>query len=237
MYRLIFMTSLLIISTDFVMASCDNVILGAKYKITTTQLNGKIKNINKLTLWRNGNQVAHAYENAGITEVWERLKNGQLRLIKYFDEYKQGIEYEPNEINIKHNIASWQLKKQLIPPSLLNNMRLVANFKKGCDARQQYENKKNKITLRWLVNYKLVEKLKIRNDNEILSWKLIEIIEDSAQVKNVFTSHAKYKMTDYADVGDNEADPFLSKMINMGFVSHSASGIVNQNGQMIEGAH
>ncbi len=44
-------------------------------------------------------------------------------------------------------------------------------------------------------------------------------------------------MTDYSDVGDNESDPFVRKMINMGFVSLGTLGVYNLNGQVIDGVH
>jgi len=232
--------SLLLISMNHtVMASCYDDILGARYKITTSDINGKHKKISHLTLWRNGNQVAHEHKETGITEVWKHLKNGQLRLVKNFDKYKQGIEYEPNEIKIKHNISSWELKKQLITQSFMDDMKLVATSGSACMTKQQYMNKnsKDKINLQWLVKQKLVNRLTIETRKERVSWKLLSVVTDAKQVKGLFNTHSAYKMTDYADIGDNESDPFLMKMINMGFVSHSASGMYNQNGKAIEAAH
>ncbi len=239
MFRSILVILLSLSYLNIAKANCTDDILGARYKITTSDINGKHKNTSHLTLWRDGNQVAHEHKDTGITEVWEKLKNGQLRLIKYFDKYKQGIEYEPNEIKIKHTITSWQLKKQLIAQSLIDNMQFVSTSKKGCDVSQQYKNKNSKETVRleWLFKQKLVNNLTIKSNKGTVSWQLESIITDAKKVKNLFSQHAGYKTTDYADVGDNESDPFLSKMINMGFVSHGASGMYNQNGQLIEGGH
>ena len=41
--------------------------------------------------------------------------------------------------------------------------------------------------------------------------------------------------TDFADVGDNEAGPFLRKMIALGFVEHGASGFYQANGETLQG--
>lgn len=239
MFRSIFTLVLLISTTNIVMANCSNNILGAKYKITTGVTSSKQKKTSQFVLWRNGNQVAHEHIDTHITEVWEHLKNGQLRLVKNFDDYNRGIEYEPNEIKMQHNNAGWQLKRQLITQSLIDDMKLESTTKKGCEILQLFTRKNinDSLNLEWLPKQKLIRKLTITTKKEKVTWVLMEIINDTKQVQKLFTKKAGYHMTDYSDIGDNESDPFLLKMINLGFVSHGVSGMYNQYGSPIEGGH
>ena len=239
MIRPILIALLLTSISQMAIADCSNDALGASYKITTSDLNGKHKKVSHLTLWRNGEQVAHEHKETAVTEVWERLNNGQLRLVRDFDRFKQGIEYEPNEIKIKHNDVDWQVKKQLISQLFIDDMTLVSTTGNDCNTQRNYIKKSNKdkINLQWLVNQKLIYKLIIESAKETVSWELLTVENNTNKVKNLFKRHADYKMTDYADIGDNESDPFLMKMINMGFVSHSSPGMYNQNGKAFDAEH
>ena len=57
------------------------------------------------------------------------------------------------------------------------------------------------------------------------------------KVQVEFAKWDNYQTTDYADIGDNESDPFLAKMINLGFVEHGASGFYHADGSPIEQLH
>ena len=52
-----------------------------------------------------------------------------------------------------------------------------------------------------------------------------------------FALWQQYELTDYADIGDNESDPFLAKMINLGFIQDTHPGFYNSQGQAIGGRH
>ena len=56
-------------------------------------------------------------------------------------------------------------------------------------------------------------------------------------IKQKFAVWDRYQTTDYADVGDNESDPMLAKMIKLGFISHGASGFYHADGTQIESGH
>jgi len=58
-----------------------------------------------------------------------------------------------------------------------------------------------------------------------------------AQIQQQFALWDAYQTTDYADIGDNEGDPFLAKMINLGFIEHGASGFYDANGKALGGGH
>lgn len=239
MLRLKLIITFLLLLSSTVMADCNKDVVGAKYKIISNTHSNSDK-ISYMTLWRNGNQVAHEYENTHITEIWERTKNDKLRMVRHFDQHKRGIEYEPNEIKIQHSDDDWQLKKHLVTQSLINSMSLTSTHNEGCEILQQHvkENSNNEhMSLEWLPQQKLVKKLSTHSKKEHVIWELVSVIKDQGKVKQLFRSRSAYMMTDYADIGDNESDPFLMKMINLGFVAHGSSGMYDQHGNALEGGH
>ena len=220
-------------------ADCAKDLLGARYKMTTSDAQGKHKQVDHMILWRNGNQVAHQYTDTRITEVWERIKNTQLRMTRNFDEHKRGIEYEPNEIKMQHDNNAWQLKKQLLSQQLIDSMDLKSSTHKDCDILKTYkkEDTRQQLQLQWLAAQQLVKRFSVESDKQHITWELESVIHDTQKVQQLFISRENYQMTDYSDIGDNESDPFLMKMINLGFVAHSSSGIYDQHGNALQGQH
>lgn len=231
----------LIFTANISFASCmvSNDNLGAVYKVTTTHSINNTESVRHLVLWRSGRQVAHEYLDTHMTEVWERMSNQRLRMTNYFDDEKRGIEYQPDEIRISHNENDWLLKKQLITNDLIQSMQLVATAKKGCDSLVHYVLKTDevKIELHWLVKQELAKQYKEESGNIIVTWQLEKVIDDPEEVKNTFLTRSDYQTTDYTDIGDNESDPFLLKMINLGFIAHTASGVYDAQGNSLELSH
>jgi len=219
-------------NTIFATCTENSTVIGAKYKVTMKKTDSSIIKTSNMILWRNGKQIAHEYIDTGITDVWEKTGNGMLRLVRYFDKPKQGIEYQPNEINNGKGEKNWSLKSQLISDKLINSMQQNSIENTGCDKTVSYTLKSNNkfIKLNWLPVRRLVKTYSESTHSTKLKWELIELITYKKQINNIFSNRADYKTTDYTDIGDNESDPFLMKMINLGFVEHSASGFYDSNG-------
>ena len=194
---------------------------------------------NEVVLWRNQKQVAIHYPGAKITEVWERTKKGKLFLIRYFDAHKRGIEYQPNEIEGSHD---WSQKRQMVSDLLLGRMTLVnEQGSDGCNASNEmvYSDGVRRFELTWFFNQKIagkffVEGVESRNRVE---WTLESLEQNKGLVEEKFAQLAGFQTTDYTDIGDNESDPFLLNMINLGFIDHGNSGFYDSEGNDIGGEH
>ncbi|WP_411026644.1 hypothetical protein, partial [Salmonella sp. s54395] len=64
-------------------------------------------------------------------------------------------------------------------------------------------------------------------------WQLVSL--QRASMSDTFDRWREWPSTDFADVGDNEADSFLRKMIALGFVEHGASGFYQADGKPMQG--
>jgi len=241
MIRFLLLSLSFIIFSHTALAACkiNNAVIGAKYKITTQHIKTDKNNTRYLLLWRNNKQVAQQLSDTAITEVWEQTNNGQLRLVRYFDKHYRGIEYEPNEINVGKRNKDWDVKSQLIADKLIKSMHKKSINGRGCEKTTHYILKSNhkKISLSWLSQQRLIKTYSETTVSDKIKWELIKVITDKKQINDVFTIRSDYQTTDYADIGDNESDPFLMKMINLGFVKHGASGFYDTNGNKLTRHH
>lgn len=195
---------------------------GAKY-LVTKKVNGtqEISSQYKVNLWRFNDQVAYEYPKKQLTEIWNLVSNGQIRPVRLFDEFKRGIEYQPMEVNEGKGDKNWSAKFQLVGQNLLTKLKINKTEKEGCFTRSErvgVENN-NKINLVWLEHIKLPRELTVEYGKTIEHWQLINIEKDQHSVEKAFKQRENYLLTDYADIGDNESDPFLLKMVNVGFAS------------------
>jgi len=238
--RLVVLFILFILSSSaFSDCGANSQMIGAVYEATSMPSGDKEQKRRQVILWRNGQRVAHEYTDTHITELWEKTKNGMLRLERYFDAHQRGIEYHPFEINHGRGTTDWSLRYQLISDELLNGMQLTETQGHGCDVLEKYvfNDAATKIILYWLPELALIKSYSETSQTGKIQWTLLRMIVNEEHVKQVFRSRSKYQTTDYADIGDNESDPFLLKMINLGHLDHSHSGFYNDQGQPFNGHH
>lgn len=222
--------------TNTISQSCplDRHQLTAQYTLTKKDI-FKRPMSKQLTLWRMQNSVALQYPQQAITEVWSRNSNGRSRPVRYFDAYKRGIEYFPSEVKGSALDSTWQTKYQLIDDKFRQSMTLLGETGSGCQLTQQFELKtKGTIyQLSWQPATALVVEYVEQTPATKFTIVLNSAAQDDKEIAAFFAARQDYQTTDYADVGDNESDPFLRKMMNLGFVAHGASGFYTADGQKI----
>ena len=213
--------------------------ISAHYQISKHAEATKPEKFDHMVLWRRANSVAEQYPKRAITELWERNRSNSIKLNRYFDAYQRGIEYAPGEIKGLGSDDDWSMKNQLVANSLLAKMTLIKTIGSGCDREEIYTLKdpQQSITLNWLPTYRLVKSYTRNAKGETSTWLLTAKSTDTKVINAFFEQHLDYQTTDYADIGDNESDPFLKKMINLGFIEHGSSGMYDAQGNDIGGEH
>jgi len=241
MIRSILLTLCMLLLSKAALAECaiNQNIMGAKYKMTRDISTHNKPDTRQMILWRNTGQVAHEYPQTGITQLWEQTSHGKLRLVQYFDQYGRGIEYQPEDIKSVNVENAWEIKRQLVSQSLINSMKLESSQGNGCEKLESYSLKTNDktIILKWLPEQKLVKFFSETSNGAKQTLELQEIIAQQNIALNSFKSRANFHTTDYIDIGDNESDPFLMKMINLGFIEHGASGFYDAQGNQLGKHH
>jgi hypothetical protein len=93
------------------------------------------------------------------------------------------------------------------------------------------------ISLEWLTHLRLVKTYSEVSSSGKATWTLEGMVSEADEVRKHFATRAGYQTTDYADIGDNESDPFFLKMMNLGFVDHGASGFYDHHGRTLAGQY
>jgi hypothetical protein len=221
-------------------AQCDLPLapMGALYEIAEeNRATGKIQK-SHLNIWRRGGQVAYEFPELGVTEIWSRAPTQGMYLVRYFDQHSRGIEYQPGELGYAHPANAWQDKQQLVATALLDSLNPVGSEGAGCELVESYTGKSRDavVALKWLPQLRLPRDLQVETPASAQHWQLLETVRSPQRIDAVFASRQKYATTDYADIGDNESDPFLMKMIRMGFIEHGSHGFYDEHGHALEAA-
>lgn len=213
--------------------------IGAQYEFSQTRTGNIPKPKHILNLWRLENQVAHERIDTGITDLWQQLSNGRVRLIRYFDVEQHAIEYQADEIKYRNVDEHWQKLQHMVTNNLLTKMTVIAQSGYGCDRLETYQLTTDKqiLTIKWMPEYQLIKSSLTVSDDEEKRWQLISLTNDQQTIEQEFIRRDNYQSTDYADIGDNESNPFLIKMINLGHISHGTSGFYDADGHDIGSEH
>lgn len=211
--------------------------LKAVYRIKKT-FNGQTIDTS-LTLLRDGNTVAHVYPDTQITESWFlNPRNNKVKPTRYFDEHQRAIEYQPEESFTQFDERNWSRRYQLIAQQTLDSLDVEKSEGELCEARIHKKSDNGNLHLVWKNAVQLVESLSVILPNGLKEeWSLESVSFDMDYIESEFAKRETYFATDYADVGDDHTDQFLTTMVNLGFVEGGASGFYNVQGEALEGQH
>ncbi len=237
----VFMLLLMVVGSVNATEACTESpeLMGVRYQQTVVDLKKKTTKIRHMELWRDGNRVLYVYPDQGLAEQWERSGHGRLHLTTWFDKDKQGIEYMPEDLGKRAGPKHWAEKWQIIADPAVQAISIEATRGEGCSLTQVrvMSSPKRQVSLDWNVALKLPMRYSVKTQDRHEIWQLEEVVTAADRVKLVFNQRAAYKTTDYIDIGDNESDPFLRKLIHLGFVSHGASGFYDAEGHELKSGH
>ncbi|MGY0638163.1 MAG: hypothetical protein ACW7DW_14620 [Paraglaciecola chathamensis] len=193
----------------------------------------------ELVLYRNGKTVAHHYPQTQITESWYLSPNQQVKPTRSFDSAKRAIEYQPGEKVHGKTETDWDYRNNLISQALLSQLDLVKETGTGCELTRHYSKTigHTKISVQWAVEQSLLLEYSWQQDNKKEMWTLTEVNHDAKEVDRFFEQRSQYQTTDFADIGDDHSDPFLTKMVTLGFIEKGASGFYDDKGNALAGGH
>ncbi|QHJ09945.1 hypothetical protein FX988_00153 [Paraglaciecola mesophila] len=220
-----------------VQCATDPTKLSASYTLESS--NGVQHRNSELVLYRNGKTVAHHYPQTQITESWYQSPNQQVKPTRFFDSAKRAIEYQPGEKVHGKTETDWNYRNNLISQSLLSQLDLIKETGKGCELTRHYSKTigDTKISVQWAVEQSLLLEYSWQQDNKKEIWTLAQVTHDAKEVDRFFAQRSHYQTTDFADIGDDHSDPFLTKMVTLGFIEKGASGFYDDKGNALAGGH
>ena len=210
--------------------------LKATYSVTSAGESSD-KSTSELVLWRNNNSVAHQYPAINITQTWTLVRNKFIKPVRYFDAHERAIEYQPGERIHGHTERDFSYRYQLISNDLLEKMTLLSTSENGCYSAQVFtlNTPSATMSLTWLPELLLIKKFEVNKNNVTQQWQL-QNVSFNADTDAFFSIRDTYQSTDYADIGDDHTDPFLTKMVTQGFIEPAASGIYDHHGTPLKGS-
>ncbi len=221
--------------------TCQSTTLMATYNIEQTTRDAASNKQNQLVLLRAQNSVFHI-SNQQVATQWTILPHNHMKKTSYFIDYNRAIEYEATK-TISNQ--AWQYHAQLLHPLFQKQSTLIETTGQGCDKLEHYQQQTNTKTVDiwWFPAKKLVQRIstvlsdKGESAGKAVNWQLTEVTYDNKMIQQQLDTFSTYQSTDFADIGDNESDPFFRKMINLGFIEHSASGFYDSEGNSLSSAH
>ncbi|QSX33182.1 hypothetical protein JYB87_15870 [Shewanella avicenniae] len=189
-----------------------------------------------LQLLRSQAQTAYYNPENGVAEWWNFAIADHPSFIRVFAKHQRRIDYYTGDLrtlNIKvsqaemESFATAQLLKQLSHKGPAT-----------CDGSQVYEGDVKQMHYRviWSDELGLPLELSITHNGQTKQWQAQKLIPAN-EVELTLSRWQQFSDTDYADIGDNETDPFLAQMINQGFVEHSEHAVYDSKGKPMHGEH
>ncbi|CAM3235666.1 hypothetical protein [Shewanella violacea] len=210
---------------------CDGVSpsqLSATYVIFKGDDSSKLSHELQLTRY----QDTVIYQRSPQTfEAWRR--SGEY--VRYFPMDKRSVSYRPGDLlslNISYDLAQ---VFHLVSPEIRSKLKQTDDIQHTCLTVESFSGKQagQEVNLQWARSLELPYRLTIGESEQVLTYQLTQVKPVTpADFKTLTTG---FKDIDFADVGDNESDPFIAKMITQGFIQHGSSGVYTSDGQLVSG--
>lgn len=164
--------------------------------------------------YRSARQVA--WQQGAVISVWSREGQGPS-LLRAFPQFQRSIWYPATDLQALDQARDWQsVAGWPAPVSLGYGLDVAeAGIVQGCPVA---EYRRGDSRVLWVeaaaVPARIAEGGRV--------WQLVEL--ESVTTADTFARWRQWPSTDFADVGDSEADPFLRRMIAQGFMTRDVHG-------------
>lgn len=176
--------------------------------------------------YRSANQVA--WQRGDVISVWKKEAEN-ASLLRSFPGYERSIWYPAGDLRALGKVARWQGVTGWPEPEQAGFSPVEGGDAVALGCPVQTYQSGDEAQVLWIEQ----AGVPARVADAAQQWQLVSIEQKS--MSETFDRWRKWPSTDFADVGDNEADPFLRKMIALGFVEHGASGFYQANGEPLQG--
>lgn len=189
-----------------------------------------------LQLLRRQAQTAYFNPGNGVGEWWNFSVAEHPSFIRVFAKQQRRIDYYMGDLRTLNIHVSQPEIESFAAAHLRSQLRHKGAG--SCADSQVYEGDYQQVHYRllWSDSLQLPLQLTTEHKGQIKQWQASKIMPAS-EVDMLLSRWQQFADTDYADIGDNETDPFLAQMINQGFIEHSEHAVYNSNGQPMSGQH
>ncbi|WP_428623689.1 hypothetical protein [Sedimenticola sp.] len=173
--------------------------------------------------WRTGNHVEKSIPSIGRSEVWEK-RGDEISFSHHFIDLERAVDYTSGDLKALGQYPDWDEVAHIISPSMLEKLVKVSTRRVfGYDA-VVYSGQFNAtdVEIVWIDELKLPALIREVHQGQEFSVHLLEIYPArKAPWSRPVTSY--FKRLDYADLGDNEADPVWGRLAHQSHNQHNQS--------------
>lgn len=192
-----------------------------RFELSVTSAAGHPPRRQTWLFWREPARVETRTADGG--ELWWRDARGVVYYQRLFHQQRRLIEYTPVDLRALGAIPNWARLAHLIDPKLLGAelKRIASTTALGRPAvRYRGDVRGVRHEILWLTQEQLPARMRLRHGERTVTIWLKEIhpIERSRWPR---ANTDTYVVTDYADIGDDEADPFLRRLLNEAGPAHA----------------
>ena len=196
--------------------------LGAGY-IARYEVAGPKAQVSRLTLTHIPDWSA--YDAGGATiRLWHALPGDDAELYRIFDDAQRSILYTSSGLVLLKQSRPWHRVAELADAQA---MTAAGEAQDACGRQRHYTQKTADQTIDvWAyVDSGLVTALTVRPATidvakPLITYRLAAVAGGPEAARAHVARWRGYQSTDFADIGDNESDPFLQRMIHQGFIEH-----------------
>lgn len=216
-------------AADFCPTVADSQNFGLQYQLQGSQQG-------TLQLLRSHAQTAYYNPANGVGEWWDFKQASHPNFYRVFSQQQRRIDYYTGDLRTLNIHVSQTEIESFAANNLRQQLTLVGDG--ACADSQRYQGDYQGVhyELLWSNSLQLPLSLSTRRNDRTQQWQATAVLSGE-QITQQLQQWQQFTDTDYADIGDNETDPFLAQMINQGFVEHSEHAVYNSQGQPLQGAH
>lgn len=196
--------------------------IAARYEVRQSQISRRPRSHTfQFDFWRTGDRIEIHNLATHSGEIWIRAADGDIVYQRVFHDDKRVIEYTSGDLRALNRYPSWEAKAGLIEPSVLQRLQHTGSSAYLGRPAEHYQGQIDGIDveLLWFADLKLPAQIRYVSEGHEHSLNLLEYYRAS-QAPWERPSIRDYQSIDYADLGDNEADPFIQKVLESGEGHH-----------------
>lgn len=198
---------------------CDTNITARKLLASyQTSNKAETKRVQNWQYIRQADKVIFYYPQRNIAEQWSKDRHQKVIFERWFVSAKRVIQYNNSDLKSINNDKHWSDVGHVLQPEALKTLKKTGDSKYACWAQENYSGKQGGATVHveWLPQLQLLKKITLTQNKQSKTIQL-ERLEALGAANTMLKARETYDEMDFADIGDNETDPFISNMIEQGF--------------------
>ena len=160
--------------------------------------------------------------NTNVIEHWLVRQAERPEMFRHFTEANRSIHYSFSDLGALQARKTWQQVSEMLPSQWLEALTKSGESQFEGFKVNQYQGSigEYQIELSWIPAVNQPASVKIIKGEHITEMHITQL-SHAKQYTALLSEWDSYYSVDYADIGDMENDPFVSKMINQGFIEHT----------------